>query len=386
MLGVPSQARHPEIADFLQKAGIKGRPLRKTGQIWLIAAAQDIKDTCVSLNGKPVVFERILDEVAPHQPIVACAQRPSLRQVASGEDILQTNDPWKQKPSIAPSAILDIGNPQSKQIQQTCRDVKALQTGFQAIQESIQSLQTKATVQERSTEQLRTDLLSMRLSVKRLRISRNRLCCPSKRCSDQTVRTNLPEEGIWRLPKRSWRTSCMVPDRKLADHCWVWTCPGPGVNTIVGNIDCLFGTFITSIDPAGVSREYLLHSILANWNSSLLQWWRSFLQNTSFASHEWGRGRASIYIIRIQLRQTPRGKRGYEQTLGVNSQYFSDQSFNTLLGCRIGEASNPGPGHPLTACQPFNVNFVNVTKLRKHSDEFARAVSGYNDARGDLCR
>ena len=158
LLGVPPQARHPEIADFLQKAGIKGRPLRKTGQIWLIAAAQDIKDTCVSLNGKPVVFERIFDEVAPHQPVVACAQRPSLRQVASGEDILQTNDPWKQKPSNAPSASIDVGNQQSKQIQQTCRDVKALQNGFQAIQESIQSLQTKATVQERSTEQLRTDL------------------------------------------------------------------------------------------------------------------------------------------------------------------------------------------------------------------------------------
>ena len=43
-----------------------------------------------------------------------------------------TNDPWKQKPSVAPSAISDISNPQSKQIQQTCRDVKALQTGFQA--------------------------------------------------------------------------------------------------------------------------------------------------------------------------------------------------------------------------------------------------------------
>ena len=39
------------------------------------------------------------------------------------------------------------------------------------------------------------------------------------------------------------------------------------------------------------------------------------------------------------------------------------------MGCRIGEASNPGPSQPQTEGQTFNLNFINVTKLRKHSDE-----------------
>ena len=150
LLGAPSSATQEAITKFLISAGIKGRPLRKSGRNWRIDTEENLQETQFSINGNNVLFQLLPNRQAPPNPVRAFGPGKGDGK-GKGQDILQQNDPWANSTQNANTA-------QDKNLQVHQKQISTVQTEVNELKNAVRQLQAKSDVQDQKTTQIQKDI------------------------------------------------------------------------------------------------------------------------------------------------------------------------------------------------------------------------------------
>ena len=150
LLGAPSSATQDAITKFLISAGIKGRPLRKSGRNWRIDTEENLQETQFSINGNNVLFQLLPNRQAPPNPVRAFGPGKGDGK-GKGQDILQQNDPWAKSAQNANTA-------QDKNLQVHQKQINTVQTEVNELKNAVRQLQAKSDVQDQKTTQIQKDI------------------------------------------------------------------------------------------------------------------------------------------------------------------------------------------------------------------------------------
>ena len=150
LLGAPSSATQEAITKFLISAGIKGRPLRKSGRNWRIDTEENLQETQFSINGNNVLFQLLPNRQAPPNPVRAFGPGKGDGK-GKGQDILQQNDPWAKSSQNANTA-------QDKNLQVHQKQISTVQTEVNELKNAVRQLQAKSDVQDQKTTQIQKDI------------------------------------------------------------------------------------------------------------------------------------------------------------------------------------------------------------------------------------
>ena len=145
LLGAPSSATQEAIAKLLTSAGIKARPLRKSGRNWRIDTEENLQEMQFSINGNNVLFQLLPDKQAPPNPVRAFGPGKGDGK-GKGQDILQQNDPWAK-----PTQNTNVTQDKKKQI-------NTAQTEVNELKNAVRQLQAKSDAQDQKTTQIQKDI------------------------------------------------------------------------------------------------------------------------------------------------------------------------------------------------------------------------------------
>ena len=131
--GAPCRVHRQASLGPRGKLSIKGRTLRKQGQVWIVVTADPLPRTHFRFNEHDVIFQTVASKPSASRPIIAGARVSLVAQDKErSQDVLQLHDPWARakgsqavQTTIPPDLDRTIQN-QSKQMQKQQSDFAAL--------------------------------------------------------------------------------------------------------------------------------------------------------------------------------------------------------------------------------------------------------------------